>query len=100
MLGTSPWWKLLGFAGNLLAGSLIPQGAHQNLRHHVILIGIVILQERAQQGLQCKGHEQELHFPGLGTAGMSQQGPGSPQGLQHLPRRCRRRSGAVAAGAP
>lgn len=41
MLGISPSWKL-GFAVNLVAGSFIPQRAHQNLCHHIILISIII----------------------------------------------------------
>lgn len=42
MLGISPLWKL-GFTVNLLAGSFIPQGTHQNLCHDVIFISIIIL---------------------------------------------------------
>lgn len=41
MLGISPSWKLV-FTVNLLAASFIPQGAHQNLRHDIVFISIVI----------------------------------------------------------
>lgn len=112
MLGISPSWKL-GFAGNLVAGSFIPQGAHQNLCHHIILISIVILQQRAQKlslhshAGQCKWEQQELHLPGPGHTrtrwdftAVPRNPRAAPRGSKHPPQRCRRKSGAGAAGAP
>lgn len=39
----------LGFTVNLLVGSFIPQRTHQDLRHHVVFISIVILRTEGTQ---------------------------------------------------